>query len=374
MWVPFAIASRIFRQLSNDRRTIAMIVIVPIIMTLIFGYAFQGETFNNPIVVVNLDEGNPVLDLRYNTSFGDAIVEKLRNDDRVNIIYELNDFEQAKKLVKNRTVDGLVFLPVDLSNSSIFGLNTSIIVLYDEAEPSIGKSIFQAVITALSDTAEEFGNPNPLTINRLFAFGEEEISGLDIALPGIIGYLSLFLIVLLTVILIVREDMEGTKARFISAPINKWQIMLGYMVGMMVFAVLISTVILFVALVIFSAQVRGSLLLAFAFVLYFALGSVMLALFLARIAQNEFQAVQMAVLVAIPSIALSGFMVPVNTLPDWLGAFSNIIPLTYAIEGLKSIMLRGLGFEGIIFEFGALTIYSLIAFLGAVFVSRDTVA
>ena len=374
MKVPFAVARRIFRQLSNDHRTIAMITIVPIIMTLVFGYAFQGETFNNPVVIVNLDEGHPFLELKYNTTFGKAIIEKLQDDDRVNIVLELTDFNQAKDMVKNRTVDGLIFLPANLSSSIISKSNTSIIIVSDEAEPAIGKSIFQAVFTSFSEGSEDFGSPNPLSIEHQFAFGEEEISGLDIALPGIIGYLSLFLVVLLTVILIVREDLEGTKARFISAPITKWQIMTGYMVGMMFFAVIISTVILLVALFIFNAHVRGSLLLAFAFVLYFALGSVMLALFLARIARNELQAVQLAVLVAIPSIALSGFMVPVNTLPDWLGVLSKVIPLTYAIEGLKSIMLRGLGIEGIMFEIGALTIYSIIAFLGAIIASKDTIA
>jgi ABC-2 type transport system permease protein len=376
MRAPFAIAIRIFQQLANDHRTIGMIVVVPLIMTLIFGYAFTGETYNNPIVIVNLDEG-ATIDIgvaNITVNLGESIVEKLREDDRVEIVYELDDIDSAREFVTNRSVDGLIFLPADLSNATTLGANITLTVLYDEAEPAIGGSIFSALFDSLQEVLDESGNTNPFNFKRTFAFGEEEISGLDIALPGIIGYISLFLIILLTVILIVREDLEGTKSRFLSSPINRWQVMLGYMLGMMVFAILISTVVLFVSIVVFSAEIRGDLVLTFAFTLYFALGSVMLALFLARIARNEFQAVQLAVVVAIPSMALSGFMVPINTLPDWLGIFSNIIPLTYAIEGLKSIMLRGLGFEGILFEVGALTIYSTVAFLGAVFASKETIA
>ena len=376
MRAPIAIAIRIFQQLSNDRRTIGMILVVPLIMTLIFGYAFTGETYNNPIVIVNLDEGATVDVGVANISInvGNSIVEKLREDNRINIKYELKNFNSAKKLVTDRSVDGLIYFPADLSNATVSRENVTLTVLYDEANPAIGGSIFSALFDSLQEVLEESGNPNPFTLERQYAFGEKEISGLDIALPGIIGYISLFLIILLTVILIVREDLEGTKSRFLSTPVNRWQVMLGYMLGMMIFAILISTAVLFVAIVIFNAEIRGDLILTFAFTLYFALGSVMLALFLARIARNEFQAVQLAVLVAIPSMALSGFIVPVNTLPDWLGIFSKIIPLTYAIEGLKSIMLRGLGIDGILFELGALTVYSIVAFLGAVFASRETIA
>jgi len=376
MFIPFAIAIRIFRQLTNDHRTIGMIIGVPIIITVIFGYAFTGETYNNPIIIVNLDKGNVLL----SQSLGDRIVEKLKSDDRITIYDKLNDYSVAKEFVLNRTIAGVIFLPENLSNSLIPILNVSVTIeiFYDEAEPAIGGSILGAVSEAFAESSndirEEEGLTSLTTIQRVFAWGNEEIKGLDVTLPGIIGYISLFLILLLTVLLSVREDLEGTKARFFSAPINRWQVMLGYLIGMTIFGIIISAIVLFVSLVVFNAEVRGDLILVFGFVLYFAMGSVMLALFLARVARNEFQAVQMAVIVAIPSIALSGFMVPINTLPDWLGIFSNLIPLTYAVSGLKSLMLRGLGVEDIAIELLAITIYIILAFLGAVFASRETVA
>lgn len=373
MRVPFVIATRIVRQLTNDRRTIGMIVVVPIIITFVFGYAFQGETYNNPIIIVNLDEGNSLL----SESLGDAIVRHIKNDDRVNVIYELDSIKVAKEFVLNKTVEGFIFIPANLSNSlnPMLNLTETIIVLYDEAEPAIGRSIFGTLSDSLNDAFDDVGVKSPISIDKEFAWGDKEIVGLNISLPGVMGYIILFLTLLLTVLLSVREDLEGTKIRFFSAPINRWQIISGYILGMSVFATIISLVVLIVSVGFFNAEVRGSLPLVLAFVLYFALGTVFLALFLARVARNEFQAVQMAIIVAIPSIAISGFMVPVNSLPDFLAIISNIVPLTYAIEGLKTLMLRGgTGIEDIWFEVFALTIYMVVTFIAAVYSSKETVA
>lgn len=294
----------------------------------------------------------------------------------MNILYEPTTFAEGKNFVTNRTVEGAIYLPENLTASLIpsSGINASIIVFYDEAEPAIGGSIFAALSDSLNKAFEALGQKLPITIDKEFAWGTEEIKGLDVSLPGIIGYIIMFLTILLTVLLSVREDLEGTKARFYSAPVNRWQIILGYLFGMTFFAILISIVVASASVLIFNATIRGSLALTFLFILYFAIGTVMLALFLARVARNEFQAVQMAVIVAIPSIALSGFMVPVTSLPDFIAFLSPFIPLTYAIEGLKTLMLRGGGIEQISTQILALTIYTILAFIGAVLASRETVA
>jgi ABC-2 type transport system permease protein len=110
------------------------------------------------------------------------------------------------------------------------------------------------------------------------------------------------------------------------------------------------------------------------FVILFSIGTIMLAILLSRLARNEFQAVQLAPMIAIPSIALSGFLVPIQTLPVELQYIAGFIPLTYAIDGLKTIMLRGGGLEDITLDLVALVVYVVLAFTGAVLSSRETVA
>src|SRR3990170_5026716 len=139
MWVPGAIALRIIRQLTNDRRTIGMIFFVPILMTLVLGYAFQGETYDNPIVVVNQDPN----------ILGEKIVDHLRNDTRVRIISETTSFEEAKLAVHNRSAKAAIFLPENLSLALPLNITVSILVFYDEAEPAIGGSIFKALSDSL---------------------------------------------------------------------------------------------------------------------------------------------------------------------------------------------------------------------------------
>ncbi len=361
-----AIGLRVIRQLTRDRRTIGMIIMVPLIITLLFGYALQGETQHNPVIVVGERLDAP-LQARF--------VEELRADQRVDVIATSEDLNTSWGRLVDREVSALVVLPSQLStdpNGS--ALDATIEVYADEAEPTVRSSVVAAVSAAVSRTAQGTGLPVQLSVDVLPVWGAGELSGLDVSLPGVIGFIIMFLVLLLSVLLLVREDLEGTKVRFYAAPINRWQIMSGYVLGMTFFAILISLTVLTVSIVVFGATVRGDLLLVMGFVILFSIGTIMLAILLSRLARNEFQAVQLAPMIAIPSIALSGFLVPIQTLPVELQYVAGFIPLTYAIDGLKTIMLRGGGVGDISWDLIALVTYVVLAFLGAVLSSRETVA
>lgn len=361
-----AIGLRVIRQLTRDRRTIGMILIVPLIITLIFGYALQGETQHNPIIVV---------DESMDTPLKAKFVEELRSDGRVDIKDESDDLNASWDRLKAREVSALVVLPSHMT-VGLNGSNVDIVlrIYADEAEPSVRGSVVAAVSAAMGRTVQASDLPVRLSVEALPVWGTEMLSGLDVSLPGVIGFIIMFLVLLLSLLLFVREGLEGTKIRFYAAPINRWQIMSGYVLGMTFFAVLISMVVLVVSIVVFGATVRGDILLVIGFVILFSVGTIMLAIFLSRLARNEFQAVQLAPMIAIPSIALSGFLIPVQTLPLELQYVAGFIPLTYAIDGLKTIMLRGGGLDDIWLDLMALIVYATVAFLGAVLSSKETVA
>ncbi len=374
---PLAIAIRIIRQLSRDKRTIGMLVMVPIVITLLFGFALQGETVNNPIAIVNLDtnvDGFPQIQ-----AIGTLTVDNLRQDERVVIEKQYTDWKLAKQAVLDLEVRAAILLPANLSEVLINGENsTSIVVFLDDTEPSVVSSIMAALNEALNKAIESLGAKFPIKIEKQLAWGDEPLKGLDVSLPGVMGYVIMFLVLLLSLLLLVREDIEGTKARFYAAPVTKREIMAGYVLGMTFFAFLIVGSVFAISILIFDIVIRGNFLvqlaLAFGFLTLFAFGTIMLALLLSKLARNEFQAVQMAPLIALPSMAVSGFLVPIETLPDYLQPFSWVIPLTYAIEGLKSILSRGLGIDAIVDQIVALAVYSLISFLAAMFATRETVA
>ncbi len=361
-----AIGLRVIRQLTRDRRTIGMILIVPLVITLLFGYALQGETQHNPVIVVNEGAETPLKS---------KFVEELRADDKVDVVDVSGDMNASWDRIRAREVSALVVLPSELSTdvpSPPF--NITLLVYADEAEPSVRASVMAAVSAALGRTVQDSALPVQLSVETRPVWGEGKLSGLDVSLPGVIGFIIMFLVLLLSVLLLVREDLEGAKVRFYAAPINRWQMMSGYVLGMTFFGVLISLVVLTVSIVVFGATVRGDILLVIGFVILFSMGTIMLAILLSRLARNEFQAVQLAPMIAIPSIALSGFLVPIQTLPVELQYIAAFIPLTYAIDGLKTIMLRGGGFGDITLDFAALVIYVVLAFAGAVLSSKETVA
>lgn len=361
-----AIGLRVIRQLTRDRRTIGMILIVPLVITLLFGYALQGETQHNPIIIVSEGAETPLKN---------KFVGELRADEKVNVVDVSADMNASWERVRAREVSGLVVIPSELAADTP---NTSLKITFkvyaDEAEPSVRNSVLAAVSGAMGRTVQESGLPVQLSVESLPVWGEGVLSGLDVSLPGVIGFIIMFLVLLLSVLLLVREDLEGTKVRFYAAPINRWQMMSGYVLGMTFFAVLISLVVLTVSIVVFGATVRGDLLLVIGFVILFSIGTIMLAILLSRLARNEFQAVQLAPMIAIPSIALSGFLVPIQTLPVELQYIAGFIPLTYAIDGLKTIMLRGGGLGDITLDLLALVVYVVLAFTGAVLSSKETVA
>jgi ABC-2 type transport system permease protein len=361
-----AIGLRVIRQLTRDRRTIAMILVVPLIITLLFGFALQGETHHNPIIVVNEGPETPLKT---------AFIAELGTDDRTEIKEVSSDLNASWDKLKAREVSALVVLPSQLgTGSDSTELNITIQVFADEAEPSVRASVLAAVNGAMASIMRDSNIPVKVSVVSEPVWGTGELSGLDVSLPGVIGFIIMFLVLLLSLLLLVREDLEGTKFRFYAAPVNRWQIMSGYVLGMTFFAVLISLVVLLVSIVVFGAAVRGSLLVVIGFVILFAIGTIMLAILLSRLARNEFQAVQLAPMIAIPSIALSGFLVPVQTLPTELQVVAQFIPLTYAIDGLKTVMLRGGGVGDITVDLVALLIYMIVAFVGAVLSSKETVA
>lgn len=325
----------------------------------------QGETYHNPVIIVDQSDSPP----------SHVLIKELKNDQRVDVREVSSDFDASWENLRSREVSALILIPPALGPAAGNGvLDITLTVYADEAEPAVRASVMTAVNAALGRALQSSGAPVQVTVESKPVWGAEELSGLDISLTAVIGFVIMFLVLLMSLLLLVRESMEGTKARFYAAPVNRRQIIGGYVMGMTFFALLIFTVVLFMSIVIFGAAVRGSLLPVIGLVVLFSIGTIMLAILLSRLARNEFQTVRPAPMIALPSLALSGFLVPVQTLPVELQAIAKFIPLTYAIDGLKTIMVRGGGVGDIMMDVAALVIFTVVVFVGAVLVTKETVA
>ncbi|MHA2031484.1 MAG: ABC transporter permease, partial [Candidatus Kariarchaeaceae archaeon] len=208
-------------------------------------------------------------------------------------------------------------------------------------------------------------------LDEELAFGGVEFSGLDVTIPGVMGYILTFLILLLAVLTVIREDIGKTKMRLFTTPLTPVERILGYVVSLSLLAMLETALVLGIAIFIFGTVVQGSLPLLFFAGLIYGLSNIFLAFFLSNFAKNEFQSVQLAVLVAIPSLAFSGMMIPISSLPPIIATISKFIPLTFAITIFEGIMLRGWGFEELWFEFTLIFVLAALFFILALISSSD---
>jgi ABC-2 type transport system permease protein len=360
-----AVSGRVFKQFRRDRRTLAMVVIMPILFMFVFGVTLSGDIKNVPISIEIADEGfiHPIT--HEESNFAEMILDALREDNRVAI--QICSYTEGRTQVdKGENVASILF-PINFTADLFTTENTSFSIYIDGTKPQIKLTVYNAINVALQ---EVLGNRG-IRLEEELAFGGAEFSGLDVSIPSVMGYILTFLILLLAVLTVIREDIGKTKLRLYTTPLTSIERILGYVISLSVLAMLETAIVLGIAIFIFGTVVQGSLGLLFAAGFLYGMSHIFLAFLLSNFAKNEFQSVQLAVLVAIPSLAFSGMMIPISSLPPIIASVSKFIPLTYGIHIFEGIMLRGWGLKELWFEFTLITSLTVIFFILALLSSSD---
>ena len=199
---------------------------------------------------------------------------------------------------------------------------------------------------------------------------------LDDLAPGLIALFAFFFIFLLAAVAFLRERTSGTLERILATPLRRAELVAGYLAGFGVFALLQAFVILAFTILVLKVQYRGGLGTIFLVEAVLVVGAVSLGLAVSAFARNELQAVQFVPLILLPQVFLSGLLVPVDQLPDVLRPIAAVLPLTYAIEALRSVMIKGspLADPLILRDLGILAAFALLAAVAAVASIRREVA
>jgi ABC-2 type transport system permease protein len=213
----------------------------------------------------------------------------------------------------------------------------------DATKPQIKAAILSALESALQAALQGNGSSGNVSIEQTYAFGGVSFSGLDTSMPSVMGFVLTILVLIIALIILKRETVGGTEERLFTTPLHSSERLVGYAAALTVLTLILVTAMLVISGLLFGVIIQGSIfLLILMFVLY-ALTNVLLAVFLSNFARNELQAVQMAVIIALPSMALAGVLVPVVTFPGWVQIISHFIPLFYANTIFEGVMLRGWG-------------------------------
>jgi ABC-2 type transport system permease protein len=321
-----AVTRRILSQFRRDRRTLALLFIVPLVILGLLGYLLRGGSAHTPMGVVNLDQG----------PLGARVADSLVHSSRVKA--SLLDASTASRKLADGAIAGYVVLPSDLSAKVLSGGTISPEVHLEGTQPSPGADVIQALNQAL--IAALAGAGPKLSLKVTYLHGGSGLDTLDYFGPAFIGLIVFFLVFVVTSVSFLRERSQGTLERLMASPLRRGEIVLGYMLGFGLVALVQSLVLVF-ALTVLRIHNEGNVLLVFLIEALLAIGAVNLGIFLSMFARTEFQAVQFIPIVLVPQVLLSGILFPIANEPGPLQYLSNVLPLTYAVYGMRDVMLKG---------------------------------
>lgn len=362
----FAITRRLVAQFRHDHRTLALLFVAPLVILFIFSLLFENGAGTAALGIDDRDSG-PV---------GAAFVDELGQTDLVEISEGTQD-SLADDLDAG-DLDGYLVVPQDFSTGLSEGLIRLQLTLRG-TDPASGALIQRAIAEAVPATivavVPAASSVPSLDLQVSYLFGGPNLDTLDLLGGPFIGLVVFFLVYVVTSVSFLRERTLGTLERLMASPLQRSEIVLGYMIGFTLIALVQAVEVLVFSVWLLGLYNAGSLLLVFLIEILLALGAINLGIFLSTFARSEFQAVQFIPLVIVPQILLSGVLVPIENEPAWLQVVSNAMPLTYAVDALRSVMLEGRGLDStaLLVDLAVLAGFALLALLAASATLRRTV-
>jgi len=355
----FAVTKRVLRDLKNDRRQLALIFIAPLLVISIFGVAFTGSVKDVRVVVVNGDTAVG------NSSLSDKIISNF-DTSVLNVAYA-NSESDAVGQVQNGSASAAIVFPSHFTQSvvarasgqtSVAPANTTIALLADKSNPNVSDPIIATVNTAVAQTIQGLGRQAPVSVDSTNAVYGANAQFIDFFAPGIICIAVWQLTTLLTLISFVGERTSGTLFRLLASPLKESELVAGYAVAFGIIGIAQSAVLLSAAVILFHVTIVGDVLLAFGVIALLAVVSEGLGIMLSSFARREAQAIQFLPIVVLPAFLLSGVFWPIQAIPEWLRPVAYVLPTTYAVEAVRSVILRGWGLDKIYPDVIALLIFA----------------
>lgn len=343
-------------------------MVAPILVLTLLGYVITEKTTTVTIGVVDLDRGAALPfgpTIRIGPLLERALADKsLKAEVFSDAAALLADIEAAR-------LKGGVVIPAGFTSDVLSGKGfgeTRLIV--EGSDPmlsaDLGRRFAQALAALPAMVAEEqrrLAPPGvvlppapaaPKTPELEYVYGGAGLGSLSYFAPGFVAFFAFFFTFLLTSVSFLRERSSGTMERLLASPVKRGEIVLGYLLGFGLFALIQSLVILFFSVWVLGVKPAGSLAAAFAVEAEFVAVSVLMGIFFSFYARNELQVIQFIPIVIIPQIVLSGFMTPLETLWEPLRWLAAAMPLTYANDALRAVMIRGWGLDAVTGDLAAI--------------------
>ena len=355
----WAMVLKEFIQMKRDRVTFAMMVGIPLLQLMMFGFAINSDPRHLPAALRTADQG----------PFARSFIQAMRTSDYFVIVRETASEAEVQRLLQVGEVQFVVNIPADFSRQLLRGERPSVLLEADATDPAAtGPAL--AAVNALAGTLFDRDLPGPLARLhgragpvdfRIHAhYNPENITQYNVV-PGLMGVVLTMTMVIITALAITRERERGTMENLLATPVRPSEVIVGKILPYIAVGYIQVSLILVAARYIFQVPMVGSLPLLYAVALLFIGANLAVGITFSTLARNQLQAVQMAFFFFLPSILLSGFMFPFRGMPPWAQAVGSCLPNTHFLRIVRGILLKGNGLAEIAPELWPLLLFLAVA-------------
>ena len=355
-----ALTIRIIRQFRRDPRTLGLLFVVPVVILSLLGYIYRGA------------DDTIVLGISGDTTTRETQTIITLIEEQVGVETVAIDADPPERAIESGSVEGVLTLP--RTESFANGAIPPFTLFLEGSDPSKAGRLLAAMHQALPRfTLQEIaGMEEAIEPHPRYLYGGPEFDQLDFLAPVFIGFFAFFFVFLLTSVSFLRERMQGSIERLMVSPISRPEIVTGYMLGFSLFAAIQSALVIAFSIWVLGIHQVGNVGYVFLVTLMLTLGAVNLGIFLSTFARTELQVVQFIPVVIVPQALLSGMIWSLDSMPDPLRWLAEALPLTWANEALREIMIRGGDLTRIWHELGLLTGFAaLMVILSSVTLRRQ---
>jgi ABC-2 type transport system permease protein len=359
-----------FTQMARDRLTFAMMVAIPLVELVLFGYAINNNPHHLPTALVSADQ----------TAITRQLEKSLENTDYFKFVSYPKSIQVAEQELARGKVLFVIRIPPNFTRDLIHGSKPQILIEGDATDP-VGVANSLSAVNALQymvfkpifygPLAQYQQNDPFFQLITHARYNPEDITAYNIV-PGLMGVVLTMTLVMITSLAITRERETGTMESLLATPVRPIEVMVGKITPYLIVAYIQILLILIMGGVLFGVPMLGNVITLLLAALPFVAANLSMGLMFSSMARNQLQAVQMAIFFFLPSILLSGFMFPFMGMPQWARFLGEILPLTHFLRIVRGILLKGNGWVEIWPNVWPIVLFAIIAIIIGVKRYRQT--
>ena len=355
----WAMVVKEFIQMRRDRVTFGMMIGIPMIQLVLFGFAINSDPKHLPTAVLLADQGPQ----------GRTLLHGIHNSGYFELIRQVATESEGQNVLARGEVQFVINIPENFSRDLLRGRKPSILVEADASDPAATSNAIGSLRNVITTSLQHdlkgplaflSGASDAIDLRIHARYNPEAITQYNIV-PGLMGVVLTMTMVMITGLAITRERERGTMENLLSMPTRPLEVLIGKIVPYIFVGYVQVALILIAAAVLFDVPMVGSLSLLLIVALIFIAANLAMGITFSTVAKNQLQAMQMSFFFFLPSLLLSGFMFPFRGMPQWAQTIGEVFPLTHFLRIVRGILLKGNGFDDVILQAWQIALFTAVA-------------